>query len=245
MRSEVLAEDWRRVWVQATGLAGPARPGHILGVRAARSSFDPLLREPLAIAGVTAGNLTFVLPPASGRWLPQHSGEAVDLLGPIGKGWQLHARARNVVLVGVDLQVAPLLFMAEVAARHGCNVSLLVGATTGRPALPPALAPAAVEYQWGHGDDAAAAALDLLDGSLVGWADAIYTTLPVSSFAALGDRIRRGRVRWLPEFAQGWVAAPMACFVGICDACLAPEAQRPWRACVDGPACDLRVFVRA
>jgi hypothetical protein len=93
-------------------------------------------------------------------------------------------------------------------------------------------------------ENAARAALDLLDDSLLRWADALYTTLPLAVYPGLAPRIRAVRVRWEPGFAQGLIAPPMACFVGICDVCVVAEARRSWRACVDGPACDLRDFVR-
>ncbi len=112
------------------------------------------------------------------------------------------------------------------------------------PAFPTALIPPAVEYQFARGVEPARALLELVDADLMRWADAIYTTLPLPAYEALADRIRATRMRWTPGFAQGLVLAPMACYVGICDACRVPAFRRTWRACVDGPQCDLRDVVR-
>jgi dihydroorotate dehydrogenase electron transfer subunit len=245
-RREALTDDWQRVWLRMPSLARQVRPGQLLAVKPGTSPFDPLLRAPLGIAGADTsdGSIGLVLPPGSAATLPHRAAEYVDTLGPIGRGWSLHEQTRNVVLAGGDAEVAPLLFLAELAVARGWNVALLVGSVEGHPPLPPALVPPAVEYQWAQGGDPAAAALDLLDDTLVAWADALYTTLPVQVYPALADRIRRARVRWLPGFAQGLLVPAMACFVGICDVCLVPESSRPWRACVDGPQCDIRHFVR-
>jgi hypothetical protein len=147
-------------------------------------------------------------------------------------------------LIGPEPDVGALLWLASAASARSVNVALLVGASADRPVLPPALLPAAVEYQFARGPDAASAALELLDDSLLRWADAIYTTLPLAVYPALAQRIRNTRMHWTPGFAQGLIVPPMACFTGICDVCLVPEARRTWRACVDGPQCDLRDFVR-
>lgn len=233
------------VTLQAPELASRAKPGQILAVRGGDSSFDPLPRYavPLAGADTPMGTITILL--AGGASLAGQRGEMLDLLGPIGRGWRLDEQTRNVVLIGAEADLGALLFMAAVATRRSCNVSLLVGTEEGRPARLGALVPAAVEYQLARGASPAAAALDLLDRSLLSWADALYTTLPVDTYPLLGAAIRAARIRWQAAFAQGLLLPPMACFCGICDTCLVPEARRsPWRACTDGPQCDVRDFVR-
>ena len=240
-----LAGGRARLALHAPALAARARPGQLLALRATSSPFDPLLRTPVAIAGADgSAGILYVLFAGDGGASVQRVGDSVDLLGPIGRGWRVSEQAHNLLLLGAEADLGALLFLAAVATMRAGNVALLVGSAEGSPALPTLLVPAAVEYQLARGADPALAALDLLDTGLLSWADALYTTLPIRAYPMLAERIRAGRIQWQPGFAQGLLVPPMACFTGICDTCLVTEARRPWRACVDGPQCDVRDFVR-
>jgi dihydroorotate dehydrogenase electron transfer subunit len=236
-----------RLWLSlaAPTVAARAQPGQLVALRTGLSNLDPLLRTPLTIAGAdpAAGIISLLIADAAAA-PQQRPGDDIDLLAPIGRGWRLHDQTRNIILLGDEQHLGALLFMAQLGSRRSVNMSLLVGAAEGRPPLPGAMVPAAVEYQYGRGVDPALAALDLLDSSLLGWADALYTTLPQHVYPELAERVRAGRIQWPPGFAHGLLVPLMACFCGICDTCLVPEARRPWRACVDGPQCDVRDFVR-
>ena len=250
IRRDSLVAGRACIWLSAPEIATRARPGPLLAIRAAASPLEPLLREALPIAAADTASGTVMLlrhretPAGPGRY----AGETLDLLGPIGRGWAIDERTRNVLLLGTEAGVGALLFLARVAGKRACNVALLVGGAEGDPALPTLLVPEAVEYQSARGPahplGAAEAALGLLDSTLLRWADALYTTLPVDVYPALAAQIRSTRMRWEPGFAQGMLIPPMACFTGICDTCLVPESRRAWRACVDGPQCDVRDFVR-
>jgi dihydroorotate dehydrogenase electron transfer subunit len=246
MEREALPAGWERFTLHVPELAGSLRPGQLLAVQAGASPFEPLLKQSFPIIGLDAATSAAALlcGPEASRSLPHRPGDRVNVLGPVGRGWTVHPQTRNVVLLGPEPDVGALLWLASAASARSVNVALLVGASADRPVLPPALLPAAVEYQFARGPDAASAALELLDDSLLRWADAIYTTLPLAVYPALAQRIRNTRMHWTPGFAQGLIVPPMACFTGICDVCLVPEARRTWRACVDGPQCDLRDFVR-
>lgn len=231
--------------LHAPALATRAVPGQVLGLRPTYSPFDPLLRTPVPImdADAAAGTLTAIVNAEHG-WGRVRVGDTLDVLGPVGRGWTVPADVRNVVLIGTEDMAGALLFLASVALRRSLHVALVLGAPAQAPTFPPALVPPAVEYQWARGDDPAEAALELLDPDLVRWADALYTTLPLPAYEHLAARIRRTRLRWMPGFAQGLLLPPMACFVGACDACRVPAFRHTWRACIDGPQCELRDVVR-
>lgn len=236
-----------RLWLmlEARAIAARAQPGHVLAFRLGVSTLDPLLRLSLPIAAVdpAAGIISLLITDMADT-PQQRPGDEIDILGPIGRGWRLDDQTRNIVLLGDEPHLGALLFMAQTGSRRSANITLLVGVAERRPPLPGALVPSAVEYQFGQGADPALAALDLLDAQLLRWADVLYTTLPQRVYPELADRIRAGRIQWTPGFAQGLLMSPMACFCGICDTCLVPEARRPWRACIDGPQCDVRDFAR-
>lgn len=236
-----------RLWLmlEAHTLAARVQPGHVLAFRPGLSSLDPLLRKALPIAALdTAAGIISLLITDTSDTPQQRPGDQIEIVGPIGRGWRLDQQTRNIVLLGDEPHLGALLFMAQAGSRVSANITLLVGVAEKRPPLPGALVPAAVEYQFGQGADPALAALELLDSHLLRWADVLYTTLPLRVYPELADRIRAGRIQWSPGFAHGLLIPPMACFCGICDTCLVAEARHAWRACMDGPQCDVRDFVR-
>jgi dihydroorotate dehydrogenase electron transfer subunit len=100
-------------------------PGQFVAIRCSNSSFDPLLRRPFSIAYVdyndkVIGILYRVI--GSGTlWLSKrHPGEAVDVLGPLGKGFRLPStEIRNIAVVGRGTGVASLLALSESAVIEG------------------------------------------------------------------------------------------------------------------------------
>ena len=240
-----LPGGYEHVTLRAPAIASRALPGHVLGIRPTFSHIDPLIRVPVPVADADASAGTVTLIAAANSEFPRpRTGDILDVLGPVGRGWGLPADVRNIVLIGTEDSAGALLFLANVALKRSANVALLLGASLNHPAFPTALIPPAVEYQFARGAEPAQAPLELIDADLVRWADALYTTLPVEAYEVLADRIRATRMRWTPGFAQGLVLPPMACYVGVCDACRVPAFRRTWRACVDGPQCDLRDVVR-
>jgi dihydroorotate dehydrogenase electron transfer subunit len=220
-------------------------PGQVLALRPTFSPIEPLLRTPVHIADADAqfGTLTLILDADHG-WGRVRVGDTLDVLGPVGRGWNVPADVRNILLIGTDDAAGALVFLANAALRRSLSVAMLLGASPDHPAFPTALVPPAVEYQWARSDDPAQAALDLLDPDLLRWADALYTTLPLPAYERLAARIRTTRLRWVDGFAQGLLLPPMACYTGICDACRVPAFRRTWRACVDGPQCEVRDVAR-
>src|SRR5579875_1459349 len=89
--------------LDAPGLAQAVRPGQYCMVRCAdEASFDPLLRRPFFIHSVEGGHCRILLQVRGRgtRWLArQPVGEELDLLGPMGQGWRVPARASTLLLV--------------------------------------------------------------------------------------------------------------------------------------------------
>lgn len=237
-------EGFERLIISAPTFAHRARPGHFVALRRDVQIHDPLLRIPLAIAEAEAERGTIVAVRRMDDRPALRVGDSIDLLGPLGSGWTLSDQMRNLLLIGTTEHVGALLFLARSATKRACNVTLLIGDHDAGTPLPATMLPATVEYEFARGPDAATAVLELVQPALMRWADALFTTLPVDAYSALAARIQATRLRWERGFAQGILLPPMACYLGICDSCLVPEARRPWRACVDGPQCDVRDFVR-
>lgn len=109
---EVAGGRWRR-----------AVPGQFLHLRV-EDSCDPFLRRPLSLHDVVAARqrgstllkvVYEVVGRGTGLLAEKPAGSSVDILGPLGNGFDLKAlaSARRVVIVAGGMGVAPLYFLAK------------------------------------------------------------------------------------------------------------------------------------
>jgi dihydroorotate dehydrogenase electron transfer subunit len=110
-----LAPDIYRLILQAPDIAGAAHPGQFVMVRVA-DRFDPLLRRPFSIHQQSADGTIGLLFKALGRGTDilanAAEGERLDLVGPLGRGFDL-AHKQPVCLIGGGMGIAPLYFLAK------------------------------------------------------------------------------------------------------------------------------------
>lgn len=252
--SPILIEHQRHgawTWVTlGSSVLVAAHPGQFLALRCAvPGSYDPLIRQPLFItatdsAADTCSLLVEQSDPAFPFLTDQPRSAALDILGPLGKGWQIDAATRTIALIGVAEQAAPLFALAHYAVAGGLAVSLILGATDHEAAPPPLLLPAAAEYNIALSKVPAAAALKLLDDTVLRWADMLAIALPHEYWSAVAQRVNAVRIRWGREFTQVAVLPPLACCVGVCGACGVETRHGQRLACVHGPIFDLRELAR-
>jgi dihydroorotate dehydrogenase electron transfer subunit len=113
--NQALSADVYRMVVHSPQVAAACVPGQFVMVRLPVSS-DPLLRRPLSIAGADreAGTLTLIYR-LVGRGTQQMAaasvGATLDVMGPLGRGFDLSAS--RLLLVGGGIGLAPLLFAAQ------------------------------------------------------------------------------------------------------------------------------------
>ena len=129
-----LADDVFRLTLEAPELAAAARPGQFV-MLGCGSGYDPFLRRPLSIHQVqgAAGAVSFLYQ-VRGRgteWLSaRRRGEALSLLGPLGRGFRYEGNGKRALLVGAGIGVAPLLFLAETLMGLNWTMTILIGART-------------------------------------------------------------------------------------------------------------------
>jgi len=125
------------LWAEAPQIAGAAQPGQFVMVRTSEDH-DPLLRRPLSIHRAGENGALALLFEVVGRgteWLAQRkAGEGLDLLGPLGRGFDVHSQKPLLVAGGIG--IAPLIFLAEKAAADGRHVTVLTGAKTADKVYP-------------------------------------------------------------------------------------------------------------
>jgi carbamoyl-phosphate synthase large subunit len=118
---------YQAVTVVAPGIPELTRPGHFLAVQVGGPDSSMLLRRAFAIydvkdRGVYGGTVEFVFA-VHGRgtaWLSsRRQGDALDVVGPLGRPFRLPKSAVNVTLVGGGYGSAPLLPLAVALRERG------------------------------------------------------------------------------------------------------------------------------
>lgn len=130
LSNQALSSDVYRMVVQSPQIAHDSMPGQFVMIRLS-DKLDPLLRRPLSIAGADPqkGTLTLIYR-VIGRGTQQmaaaQTGAPLDVMGPLGRGFDLSAS--RLLLVGGGIGLAPLLFAAEQCCPQ--PVEVLAGGRT-------------------------------------------------------------------------------------------------------------------
>jgi dihydroorotate dehydrogenase electron transfer subunit len=229
-----------RLTLTAPALCPGLAPGRFV-----LAALDGYLRTPLFPASLDAPRLEpggfDVLVPLDDPAAALRPGASVDLIGPLGHGFQVNEGARRLLLVAATAHLPTLLSLAGSAATQERSVALLLSAPTAAQLYPIRLMPPALEVHVVTADGSAGhhgSILDLLP-SLVHWADCVCIADDPAIYPALAEIVREVRVGPGHRFAQALVAPPMACGVGACQGCAVPVARGTRLACTDGPVFDL------
>jgi dihydroorotate dehydrogenase electron transfer subunit len=259
---EILPGQWLQSY-EAPWLASGARAGQFVHVRSADYS-GLVLRRPFSINTFerVAGLVTihFRITGKGTEWLARtRPGESVDMLGPLGRPFELDARTRHVLLVAGGLGMAGVRSLADQALADGRQVTLLFGAATAAEVYPSALLPDEVEYVVSTNDGSmghAGFVTELLP-EYEAWADQAFACGPHAMLASLARLAagrdarlgvarlgRRGGARSEPlgsstarrkSWLQVSMEQNMGCAVGACLGCVVIGVNGPQRVCREGP----------
>ncbi len=234
------AYAWPPWWAVRFTLAQPPTPGRFV-----LADLGGPLREALFPSALDDESFTALVPPRHPaiRLIP---GTEVDVLGPLGTGFEI-GNTQRLLLVAEVAYLPPLLPLQHLAPA----VALVLEAPT-RAQLPPTRRfPPAVELHLLTRDGTAGThgALEVESDTaplrrLLRWADGACFACTPERYPALARLVEAERFQPAADFAQALVRAPMPCGVGACDVCRVQTRRGERRACVDGPVfnlLDLRV----
>jgi dihydroorotate dehydrogenase electron transfer subunit len=259
---EILPGQWLQAY-DAPWLASGARAGQFVHVRTADYS-GLILRRPFSINTLdrSSGEITihFRITGKGTEWLARtRPGETVEMLGPLGRPFELDTRTRHVLLVAGGLGMAGVRSLADQALSEGRQVTLLFGAARAAEVYPSSLLPDEVEYVVAT-DDGSLGHQGFVTEILPdyeAWADQAFACGPPRMLAALA-RLAAGRDARLGVARlgrrRGARAAPlgspqarrkawlqvsmeqnMGCAVGACLGCVVIGVAGPQRVCREGP----------
>jgi len=209
--------------------------------------YDPLLRRPLSIYRVTPLSsptqlaLLFEVVGRGTSWLARRKdGDMIDLLGPLGSGFEIGAKSRNLLLVAGGIGIAPLVALAEKGIANGLGITLLLGAPTQAQLYPPRLLPPEVKLVVATEDGSAGrrgVVTDLLV-DIAADADQIFACGPLSMYEAMAG------LEWLKgKSVQVSMEVRMGCGFGGCYGCAIETNSGMRLVCQDGPVFDLKDII--
>src|SRR5512144_938829 len=146
---EILPGQWLQSY-HAPDLAVGSRAGQFVHVRTGDFS-GLVLRRPFSLNTVDPATgivtLHFRVVGRGTEWFTHlRQGDAIDLLGPLGRPFEVDPRSQHLLLIAGGLGIAGVRMLADEAIRAGRQVTLLFGAASARDVYPSSLLPDEVEY---------------------------------------------------------------------------------------------------
>jgi dihydroorotate dehydrogenase electron transfer subunit len=225
----------------APDIAATAAPGQFVAFAVGGPLSGNLLRRSIAIAGTDDGVVTVVVA-AHGQgstWLAGlRPGEAVDVVGPLGRPFPMPAPGTPALLVGGGYGAAALVGLAEQLRATGSRVIAVAGAASADRLC-------SVDELGGAADDVVVTTDDGSAGrrgwvsepagELLGDVGIVYACGPMGMLRAVGELATAAGV---PSYVA--VEESMACGIGVCMTCVLPVIgedgrTRFARSCAEGP----------
>lgn len=225
-----------------------------------------VLRRPFSINTYdrATGRITihFRITGVGTAWLARmRPGELIEMLGPLGRGFEVDPHSRHLLLVAGGLGMAGVRSAVDELLAGGRSVVMLFGAATAQEVYPSALLPDEVEYlvstddgTFGHHGRVT----DLV-ARFEGWADQCLACGPQPMLAALavmaagrlarlgvanlgarrGRRAKAAPLGTRQARRRAWLQVSMeqnmGCAVGACLGCVVMGTAGPQRVCREGP----------
>ena len=261
---EILPGQWLQAY-HAPELAVGSRAGQFVHVRTGDFS-GMVLRRPFSLntADPATGVVTihFRVIGRGTEWFTRlRPGDRIDLLGPLGRPFEVNPRSQHLLLVAGGLGMAGVRMLADEGIRAGRQVTLLFGAASAREVYPSSLLPDELEYVVATDDGSLGHhgfVTDLVP-DYEAWADQAFACGPALMLAALAGLAagRRGRLGVAKlgrrrgggkvdpvgspaarrkAFLQVSMEQNMGCAVGACLGCVVMSTTgTPQRVCREGP----------
>lgn len=241
------------MWLDAPEIAASASPGQFLMVRCGEG-IDPLLRRPLSIHRISRpsgrrrtseGQIALLYNtwgPGTAILARKSPGERLDVIGPLGVGFSVDKKARNLLLVGAGWGISPIVALADLESRKERSVVMLIGAPTESAIYPLSMLPAEAEVQVATEDGSMGRkgyVTELLEEHWE-WADAVYASGPMAMYGTIDQVARSYGFR---KEVQVLADVGMACGTGVCYGCAVRTRRGMRLACKDGPRFRLRDLV--
>ncbi len=247
--NESIASGMFIITIEAPGIAAASYPGQFVHLRI-NDNINPLLRRPFSIHKVDRGKnsiqlLYKVVGDGTKRMRLIGEGDTVDLIGPLGNGFNTKIKVNRTVLIGGGMGIAPLFFLADELQNLGKEVILFWGARAGQEIF---LSDEELGKLCGSftltSEDGTRGAVGMITDPLKNYlADPDHSNDTV--FYCCGPRLMLKELAQLAQSSKSdWYASleeRMACGIGVCQGCAVLMKNGEYKlVCVDGPVINLK-----
>lgn len=229
--------------LRAPRVAADVAPGQFVHL-CLGSGGTEILRRPFSVHRAYEDRIEIlyqVLGAGTRRMSMLEGGEAgLDVVGPLGHGWQVVEGATHVLLVAGGLGAAPLGMLAERLAEAGVAVIVAQGAPSVERLVARDLFERVARRVDVATDDGSAGH----HGFVTGPVSDVLTREQIDVVYCCGPEAMQRAVASLAADAgvacQVSLERLMACGIGACLSCVVSTTSGLKRACVDGPVFDAR-----
>ena len=237
LANDRVAEGVGLIVLRAPRTAAGIKPGQFVHLRIATGA-DIILRRPFSVHVVRAERLEIlyqILGTGTLRLAEKPVGAVMDLVGPLGHGWQLPEGATHALLVAGGLGAAPLGMLAEQLAARGIATAVALGAPTATRLVARELFERVARRVEIATDDGSAGEHGFVTVPVARLLaeerfDIVYTCGPEPMQRIVAKMAAEAGVP-----CQVSLERLMACGIGACLSCVVTTTDGLKRACVDGP----------
>ncbi|MFD2092386.1 dihydroorotate dehydrogenase electron transfer subunit [Blastococcus deserti] len=234
-------EAYVELTLAAPEIAERAEPGQFVAFAVGGPTSGLLLRRSIAISTAEAGVVTVVVSAAGpgSTWLTERRvGDALDVVGPLGRRFPDPPPGARALLVGGGYGAAALVGLAARLRDRGCPVDVVAGAAgADRLCSVQELTGLAdrLEVTTDDGSSGRRGLVTLAVDELLPEAGVVYACGPMPMLRAVADA---ATARGIPSYVA--VEESMACGIGVCMTCVLPVVgedgrTRFSRSCTEGP----------
>jgi dihydroorotate dehydrogenase electron transfer subunit len=230
--------------VRCSEITSNVKPGQFLNVRVTETMY-PLLRRPFSVCDVDGENMFLmfnILGEGTKILAKKHKDETIDIIGPLGNGFNLEGDFETAVIVAGGLGAAPFPFFTRIIGNKK-KILTFIGGRTHKDIITYGMKNISTSTE---------------DGSL-GLKGNVIQLLQQNLELLNSSKIKifscgpTGMLRALKEFAvknnfecEVSTECAMACGFGICQGCPIESTQHPDKyhlVCKDGPVFNVRDVV--
>jgi dihydroorotate dehydrogenase electron transfer subunit len=232
--------------IVAPWLAENAVPGQFVMVKIQENTTDPLLRIPLGIHSINKHGISLlyrVIGKGTKLLSTRTPGEKINLLGPLGNGFNTNVKQTQAVLVAGGYGVVPLYALAETLINKHKTVDIFIGAATKAQIICTkefAKLGAKVHIATEDGSEGHKGLITELVQQNLPQNDStiVYACGPTTMLKALANITQELKIP-----AQLSVEAYMACGIGVCRGCAVTTTEGYKMCCQDGPVFNAEILV--
>lgn len=241
---EKLASDIYSMWLKTDEIAEAAEPGQFISLYCNEGS--RLLPRPISICEIDKGSKALrivyrVVGKGTDEFSRYNEGDAIPILGPLGKGFRM--RAKKAMLIAGGIGIPPMLELAkQLANEKKCDVQIVTGYRS-ELFLTEELRKIGSVYIASE-DGSVGTQGNVMDAIKANSLDAevIYACGPLPMLKAVKEFALEHNIE-----AQISLEERMACGVGACLGCVCKTTEKDHhtnvnnqRICKEGPVFDAR-----